>query len=83
MYYTSEKVVLLKSKEEQDLNNKILEIDKKIRQLDKLYAQEKRRKYKNQNTLNEYQKEVHFLIIQRNKLQDLLYRRENKNEVTR
>lgn len=58
--YTCEKVVLLKSKEEQDLNNKILEIDKKIRQLDKLYAQEKRRKYKNQNTLNEYQKEVHF-----------------------
>lgn len=83
MYYTSEKVVLLKSKEEQDLNNKILEIDNRIRKLDKLYAQEKRRKYKNQNTLNEYQKEVHFLIIQRNKLQDLLYRRENKNEVTR
>ncbi len=80
MYYTSEKVVLLKSKEEQDLNNKILEIDKKIRQLDKLYAQEKRRKYKNQNTLNEYQKEVHFLIMQRNELQDLLYRRENKDE---
>lgn len=81
--YTCEKVVLLKSREEQDLNNKILEIDKRIRQLDKLYAQEKRKKYKNQNTLNEYQKEVHFLIIQRNKLQDLLYRRENKNEVTR
>lgn len=80
MYYTSEKVVLLKSKEEQDLNNKILEIDKKIRQLDKLYAQEKRRKYKNQNTLNEYKKEVHYLIMQRNELQDLLYRRENKDE---
>lgn len=80
MYYTSEKVVLLKSKEEQDLNNKILEIDKKIRQLDELYAQEKRRKYKNQNTLNEYEKEVHFLIMQRNELQDLLYRRENKDE---
>lgn len=80
MYYTSEKVVLLKSKEEQDLNNKILEIDNRIRKLDKLYSQEKRRKYKNQNTLNEYQKEVHYLIIQRNELQDLLYRRENKNE---
>lgn len=78
--YTCEKVVLLKSKEEQDLNNKILEIDKRIRQLDKLYAQEKRKKYKNQNTLNEYQKEVHFLIMQRNKLQDLLYREGNKDE---
>ena len=80
MYYTSEKVVLLKSKEEQDLNNKILEIDKRIRQLDKLYAQEKRRKYKNQNTLNEYQKEVHFLIMQRNELQNALYRKGNKDE---
>lgn len=80
MYYTSEKVVLLKSKEEQDLNNKILEIDKRIRHLDKLYAQEKRRKYKNQNTLNEYQKEVHFLIMQRNELQNALYRKGNKDE---
>lgn len=44
MYYTSEKVVLLKSKEEQDLNNKILEIDNRIRKLDKLYAQEKKKK---------------------------------------
>lgn len=76
MYYTSEKVVLLKSKEEQDLNNKILEIDNRIRKLDKLYVQEKRRKYKNQNTINEYQKEVHYLIFQRNELQDLLYRKE-------
>ena len=76
MHYTSEKVVLLKSKEEQDLNNKIVEIDNSIRKLDKLYGQEKRRKYKNQNTINEYQKEVHYLIFQRNELQDKLYRKE-------
>lgn len=78
--YKTETVTLLKSEDEKVLNNEIVELDKKIKNLGKEYAKENVKKSvsekEKQIKLEQLEREVKFCIKQRNELQDKLYRKE-------
>lgn len=82
--YTTETVTLLKTKKEKAIDNAIVELNKKIKELGQEYTKEKRRKVRSDSDekqkelkINQIEIDVKFYIKQRNELLEKLYGKEN------